>query len=324
MKALLHCCAALAMILGGGNTALAEAYPSKPIRMVSPFPAGGGNDVLARIVAARMSETMGQTVIVENVTGASGNIAASQVLRSAPDGYTLLFPNNTIVTNPAIGTVPFDVLKDFAPVGVVGTTAVVVAVHPDLPVKTMGQLVELLARNPNKYSFSSCGSGTTMHLAGELLKQAAKVSMVHVPYKGCAPAITDGVGGHVPILFNTYTSVRPHADQGKLRILAVASRTRSAFAPDVPTVGEGNPALRGVVADIWSGVLAPAATPAAVLAKLNTELNAALQSPDTKKKLEATYTEVRPTTPAEMSELMREELARWTQLVKDVGLVVQQ
>lgn len=321
MRILRKCAAAFGCLMSLAHPVVqAQSYPTKPIRLISPFPAGGGNDVLARIVASRMSETIGQPVVVENMAGASGNIAGSYVARSQKDGYTLLFPNNTIVANPAIATVPFDVLRDFMPVGVVGSTAVVLAVHPDMPVKTVGQLIELLSKNPQKYSYSSCGTGTTMHLAAELLKQQAKVKMTHIAYKGCAPAIIDGLGGHVPILFNTNTNVKPQADQGKLRIIAIASPTRSSLTPEIPTISETAP---GVVGDIWSGVLAPAGTPASVVAKLNAELNAALVSPGVKARLEANHNEVKPTTPVEMGALMRDELQRWTKLVKDTGLVVQ-
>jgi tripartite-type tricarboxylate transporter receptor subunit TctC len=303
---------------------LAQAYPNKPIRLVSAFPAGGGNDVLARIVAAKLAENLGQPVIVENRVGASGNIGASYVAKSPPDGYTLLFANNTIVSNPAIGKVPFDVLMDFVPVGMVGSTATAIAVHPSVPATNMQQLLELLAKNPGKFSYSSCGAGTTMHLVAELMKQQAKLDVAHVAYRGCAPALADGLAGHVPILFNTYSNVRAAAAEGKLRVLAFTSPRRSSLAPTVPTLGEVSPQLRDVLGETWSGVLAPAGVPPSIVQKLNTELNAVLSMPDVRSRLEATSTEVQPMTPAQVGELMRGELERWTRLVRETGMVIQQ
>lgn len=304
--------------------AFAQAYPSKPIRLVVPFPPGGGADVVARIVAGRLSERLGQTIIVDNRAGASGNIGAGQVAKSAPDGYTLLFTNNTIVANPAIGKVPFDVVKDFAPVAMANWTAVGVAVHPDVPAKSVKELLALLRDNPTKYSYASCGNGTTMHLAGEMFKQQAKVSMTHVSYKGCAPAVVDTIAGHVPIVFSTLPNLRGPLEQGKLRVLAITSPQRTALAPQLPALGEVAPELRGVIADTWSGIFAPAGTPASIIAKLNAEINAAISSPEARAQLAATGSEVPIKSPSELGELVRTELERWTTMIKETGLVVEQ
>jgi tripartite-type tricarboxylate transporter receptor subunit TctC len=316
--------ALMAAALAAPTTGFAQAYPNKPIHLISPFPAGGGNDAVARIVAIKMGELLKQPIIVENRAGASGNIGAAYVAKSAPDGYTLLFTNNTLVANPAIGKVPFDVLKDFTPVGMAGSTAIGVAVHPSVPATSLPQLIELVRKNPDKYSYASCGSGTTMHLVAEMLKQRANLTMAHIGYKGCGPAIVDGMAGHVPILFNTFPNLRGPAQQGKLRILAIASPKRSALAPDLPTFGEAVPALKGVIGDSWAGIVAPAGVPANIIATLNSELNAAVTSPDTRARLDATATEVQPMTPAELGDIMKSELERWTALVRETGLVVEQ
>lgn len=309
-----------ALTVAAPLAAAADTYPSRPVSVIVPFPAGGGADLIARSVTARMAQLLGQPMAIENQSGASGDIGITRVQRAAPDGYTLLMTNNTLVTRPAISKVPFDPLKDFTPIGIVGYGPVAIAVHPSVPANNVNELLALLARDPNKYSYSSCGIGTVMHLAGEMFKVEAKVQMTHIAYRGCGPAIVDGAGGQVPILFNTYSAMKPMADQGKLRILALASRNRLAQAPDLPTLGEANSALKEVIADNWNGMLAPAKLPAPIAAQLQKELMAAVATPSVRAQLQQAGVEIRTADPAEMTNLMRQELARWNKLASQVKI----
>lgn len=307
------------MSLAMASGAWPQAYPVKPVKLISPFPPGGGSDVVARILSPKLAESMGQQIVVENRTGAAGNVGAAFVANAPADGYTLLVANNTVVTNPAVAKAPFDVVKDFAPVALVGSTAVALAVHPAFPARTVDDLVRMARDNPGKYSYSSCGNGTAMHLAGELFKRLANVDIVHVAYRGCGPAIADGVGGQVPILFNTITNTSPQAKGGKLRILALASPTRSPVDRALPVIAE-SAGFEGFDADIWFGILAPAATPRAVVQKLHGEFNKALASPDVRERLAAQLFAIQTAAPEQFGELIRRDLARWSKLVKEAGI----
>ena len=311
---------ALALVAVFASTAaLGQAFPNHPVKLISPFPPGGGSDVVARILAPKLLEATGQQFVVENRTGAAGNVGADYVAKSPPDGYTLLVANNTVVTNPAVAKSPFDVVKDFTPVALIGSTAVALAVHPAFPAKNVDELVKLARENPGKYSYSSCGNGTAMHLAGELFKQLAKVDIVHIAYRGCGPAIVDGVGGQVPILFNTITNTAPQAKGGKLRILALASPTRSPVDKALPVIAE-SAGFEGFDADIWFGLLAPAGTPPDVVQKLNAEIGRALGSQDVQDRLAAQLFAIQTATPAAFGDLIKRDLARWSKLVKEAGI----
>jgi tripartite-type tricarboxylate transporter receptor subunit TctC len=311
---------ALALVAVFASTAaLGQAFPSHPVKLISPFPPGGGSDVVARILAPKLLEATGQQFVVENRTGAAGNVGADYVAKSPPDGYTLLVANNTVVTNPAVAKSPFDVVKDFTPVALIGSTAVALAVHPAFPAKNVDELVKLARENPGKYSYSSCGNGTAMHLAGELFKQLAKVDIVHIAYRGCGPAIVDGVGGQVPILFNTITNTAPQAKGGKLRILALASPTRSPVDKALPVIAE-SAGFEGFDADIWFGILAPAGTPPDVVQKLNAEIGRALGSQEVQDRLAAQLFAIQTATPAAFGDLIKRDLARWSKLVKEAGI----
>jgi len=311
---------ALALVAVFASTAaLGQAFPSHPVKLISPFPPGGGSDVVARILAPKLLEATGQQFVVENRTGAAGNVGADYVAKSPPDGYTLLVANNTVVTNPAVAKAPFDVVKDFTPVALIGSTAVALAVHPAFPAKSVDELVKLARENPGKYSYSSCGNGTAMHLAGELFKQLAKVDIVHIAYRGCGPAIVDGVGGQVPILFNTITNTAPQAKGGKLRILALASPTRSPVDKALPVIAE-SAGFEGFDADIWFGLLAPAGTPPDVVQKLNAEIGRALGSQEVQDRLAAQLFAIQTATPAAFGDLIKRDLARWSKLVKEAGI----
>lgn len=300
-------------------TAWGQAFPTRPVKLVSPFPPGGGSDVVARILAPKLLEATGQQFVVENRTGAAGNVGADYVAKSPPDGYTLLVANNTVVTNPAVAKAPFDVVKDFTPVALIGSTAVALAVHPAFPANSVAELVKLARENPGRYSYSSCGNGTAMHLAGELFKQLAKVDIVHIAYRGCGPAIVDGVGGQVPILFNTITNTAPQAKAGKLRILALASPTRSPVDKALPVIAE-SAGFEGFDADIWFGILAPAGTPPDAVQKLNAEIGRALGSQDVQDRLAAQLFAIQTATPAAFGDLIKRDLARWSKLVKEAGI----
>lgn len=311
---------ALALVAVFASTAaLGQAFPNHPVKLISPFPPGGGSDVVARILAPKLLEATGQQFVVENRTGAAGNVGADYVAKSPPDGYTLLVANNTVVTNPAVAKSPFDVVKDFTPVALIGSTAVALAVHPAFPAKNVDELVKLARENPGKYSYSSCGNGTAMHLAGELFKQLAKVDIVHIAYRGCGPAIVDGVGGQVPILFNTITNTAPQAKGGKLRILALASPTRSPVDKALPVIAE-SAGFEGFDADIWFGILAPAGTPPEAVQKLNAEIGRALGSQDVQDRLAAQLFAIQTATPAAFGDLIKRDLARWSKLVKEAGI----
>ena len=302
----------------GGEVWAQQPYPAKPVRLISQFPPGGGTDTVARIVAPKLSDLIGQPVIVENRAGAAGNVGADYVAKAPADGYTILAGNNTIVTNPAVQKTPFDVVRDFAPVAIVGATPIAVAVHPSMPVKSIQQLVALAHKSPAKLSYSSCGNGTAMHLAGELFKQVARIDMVHIAYKGCGPAIVDGLGGQVPLLFNTLTNTSPHAKAGKLRVLAIASGTRSPVDTIIPTIAEAG--FAGFDADIWFGFLAPAGTPREIVMKLNAALNKVITAADVERTMTANLFSHRTSTPEEFATIIQHDLAKWSKLVKETNI----
>lgn len=297
----------------------AQSYPTKPIRLVVTFPPGGSSDTIARIVGPKLGERLGQPVIVENRPGGGGSIGADAVAKSAPDGYTLVVgAAGGLALNAVIyPKLPYDPARDFAPVTLLVTSPFIVAVNPaNLPVNSVRELIAFLKGKPGQ-AFASGGTGTGMHLAGELFRQMAGADMTHVPYKGNGPALTDLVGGQVPVAFTDLGSTPPFAKAGRIRILAVASARRSALAPDVPTAAESG--LPGWEALGWFGVAAPAGTPVAVVQRLNAEITAILRQPDMRERILATGNEPAPTTPEEFGSFIREEIARWGKVVKDSG-----
>jgi tripartite-type tricarboxylate transporter receptor subunit TctC len=309
----------LAFVLLAGlaaGTAGAQSWPAKPVRLISQFPPGGGTDLIARNLIPKLSEAFGQNFILEHKPGAAGNIAADHVAKSAPDGYTILIANNTIAIQAAMQPkLSFDVHKDFTPVGTVASTAVALAVHPDQPVKTVQDLINLARAQSGKVAYSSCGTGTAMHLAGELFKQLGRIDMTHVPYKGCGPAIVDGISGQVPILFNTITNTTPQAKAGRLRIVAIASATRSPVDKNLPTIAEAG--LTGFDADIWFGFMGPAGLPRDIVTRLNAELNRIVKLPDVSARLADQLFDVRTSTPEEFAALIKSDVAKWTKVVRD-------
>jgi tripartite-type tricarboxylate transporter receptor subunit TctC len=306
---------AFACFAGG---AAAQGWPAKPVRLISQFPPGGGTDLVARNLIPKLSETFEQNFLLEHRPGAAGNIAAEFVAKSPADGYVLLIANNTIVIQAAMQPkLPFDVVRDFAPIGIVASTAVALAVHPDQPIRSVRDLIALARVQPGRLAYSSCGNGTAMHLAGELFKQLAKVDITHVPYKGCGPAIVDGVSGQVPILFNTITNTTPQAKAGRLRIVAVASATRSPIEKSVPSIAEAEAGLKDFDADVWFGLMGPAGMPREIVVRLNAELNKALKQPDVAERLAGQLFDVRTGTPEEFGALIRSDVAKWSKVVRE-------
>lgn len=306
-----------ALVLGCiAGTAAAQSWPVKPVRLIAQFPPGGGTDLIARNLIPRLTETFGQNFILEHKPGAAGNIAAEYVAKSAPDGYVILIANNTIVIQAAMPQkLPFDVVKDFTPVAVVAATPVALAVHPGQPIKSVQDLIAQARAQPGRLAYSSCGNGTAMHLAGELFRQLAQIDLIHVPYKGCAPAVVDGISGQVPILFNTITNTNPQAKTGRLRIVAIASATRSPVDANLPTIAEAG--LKDFDADIWFGFMGPAGLPRELVTRLNAELNKALKQPDIAERLNGQLFDVRGGTPEEFAALVKADIAKWSKVVRD-------
>jgi tripartite-type tricarboxylate transporter receptor subunit TctC len=297
-------------------SAAAQTWPARPVRLISQFPPGGGTDLIARNLIPKLAEVFGQQFILEHRPGAAGNIAADFVAKSPADGYVILIANNTLVIQAAMPQkLTFDVIKDFAPIAVVASTPVALAVHPSMPVKSVKDLIALAKAQPGKIAYSSCGTGTAMHLAGELFKQLAKIDMTHVPYKGCGPAIVDGIAGYLPVLFNTITNTTPQAKGGRLRVVALASATRSPVDKNLPTIAEAG--LTGFDADIWFGFMAPNGTPRDIIMRMNSELNRIVKLPDIVERLSGQLFDIRTGTPEAFSELIRSDIAKWSRVVRD-------
>jgi tripartite-type tricarboxylate transporter receptor subunit TctC len=305
--------------LGPAVCANAQDYPSRSITLVAPYAAGGGNDVMARIVADKMSRTLGQQIVVENRAGAGGSNATRQVARSAPDGYTLVIGGTgTLGVNPTLyANVGYDSRKDFAPVGLIGTSAFIVLVHPGLPARSMGELIALASRDPGKLNYASAGVGSGIHLGTVLFEQMAGIKLTHVPYRGSAPALTDLIGGHVAIYFSSLPPAIGLARDGKVRALAVTGAKRSDVFPDLPTVAEAG--LPGYESVLHYGIAAPAGTPRPIIDKLNAAMRAALNAPDTKERMATDGTEPLPSTPDKYAADIDREETKWSAIVKKSG-----
>ena len=303
----------------------AQTYPNRPVRLVVPFPAGGTTDILARAMAQKLSESLGQTFVVDNRPGAGGNIGSDVVAKSAPDGYTLLMGTvGTHAINPGLyPKMPYDHIKDFAPVVLVAGVPNVLVVNPNVPVKSVAELVTLARDKPGTINFASSGSGTSIHLSGELFKSLTGTQITHVPYKGSSPALTDLIGGQVQIMFDNLPSALPHIRGGKLRAIALTSSKRAPALPELPTIAEsGIPSLAGFEASSWFGIFAPAGTPRDIVTKINSEANKALQSAEMKEKLLAQGAEAVGNTPDYFVDYIRAETAKWAKVVKDSGAKV--
>lgn len=298
------------------------AYPDKPVRVVVGFTAGGTTDVAARIISKEMGEDLGQTFVVENKPGAGSNIGAETVARAKPDGYTLYMVAVTSAINQTLyKNLSFDLVKDFAPVGLVIKVPNILVVNPKLPVKSVSELVAYAKSNPGKLAFASSGSGTSIHMAGELFKLRAGVDIIHIPYKGSAPAVTDLIGNQVQLMFDNMPSSLPQVQAGKLRALAVTTTERSASASDLPTMEESG--VKPFDVSSWFGLIAPAGTPPEVIARLNASLVKALDKPDVQQRFKDLGAVSAKTTPAEFGGFIRSEVDTWAKVVKASGAKVE-
>jgi tripartite-type tricarboxylate transporter receptor subunit TctC len=298
---------------------LAQSYPTKPIRLISPYAPGGGSDTLARVIATRLTESWGQPVIVENRPGAAGSIGAEAAAKATPDGYTILVTPNAVLTiNPHIyAKLRYDPIRDFAPITVATNSPYLLVVHPGVPAANVKELIAYARAKPGQLSYSSSGNGSSTHLAGVLFSQLAGIQLLHVPYKGAAPAIVDLLGGQIQMRFSSVVPVLPHVRSGKLRALGISSAKRYGPLPEIATISES--ALPGFVVESWYGILAPARTPRAVVAKLNSEIVRHLNSDDMKTRMAADGAEVIGSTPEALAKWIRDDLARWAKPVKDSG-----
>ena len=300
----------------------AGGFPARPLRLIVPFPPGGGNDILARVIGQRMSEMVGQQIVVDNRGGAGGMIGATLAAGAAPDGYTLFLGSlGNLAHNPALkADLPYNPPRDFSPISLLATSSFMLAVHPAVAAKSVRDLVALAKASPGKLNYASAGTGSSLHMTAELFKHATGTDMLHVPYKGTGPAITDLIGGRVQLIFSTMPPVLPHVKSGKLRALGVTSAKRAAAAPDVPTVAEAGTA--GFDVSNWQGILAPARTSATIIGKLNRDVLAVLKLPGMPEALGAQGLESAGNTPAQFGALIKSEIAKYTQVVKAAGIKI--
>jgi tripartite-type tricarboxylate transporter receptor subunit TctC len=301
--------------------AQAEFPKQKPITLVVPFSPGGGNDILARAIAPRMGQLLGQTIVIDNRPGAGGNLGTELVARAAPDGYTLVIASSQVTMNPFLDMkVPFRIERDFEPVGLLGSVPIILVANMQEPYRTLPEFIAYAKANPGKLNFSSPGNGTPQHLAGEVFAKLNRTEMLHVPYRGTGPSITDLIAGQVQVSFATYASVAQHVQAGKLRALGVAGQKRTTLMPELPTFGDAG--MKGYDASLWYSLLAPAKTPAAVVNKLNEAMAAALRDPAVAKQIANQGFEVQSSTPAELKDYIGKELKRWERVIHDNGIKV--
>ncbi len=306
------------MLLAWPLTTPAQPYPAKSIKIIVPFPAGGIADLYARLIGSRVTESWRQPVVIENRTGAGGNIGADAVAKSPPDGYTLVMSalGPHAVNVSLFSKMPYDPVRDFSPIALVLEAEGLLVVHPSVPAQSVLDLIAYGRAHPGRLTFASAGMGTASHLAGELFKTMARVEMTHVPYKGNVPAITDLLAGQTSLLFATMPTVLPHAKAGKLRAIATIGAVRSAAAPELPTVAESLP---GFEVNNWIGLFAPAGTPADIVRRWNGEVMRIMQSPDIQARLPAEGARFSPNTPEQFGEFVKAEIAKWAPVVKASG-----
>ena len=309
-----------AALIAWAGLAAAQQYPVKPVRLVIPYPPGGGSDTIGRPLAQKIGEGLGQQVVVENRGGANGNIGMEAVARSAPDGYTLVFALSAqLAINPGLyQKLPYDPLKDFAPITLLASGGYLLVVHPSLPAKSLKELIALARARPGQIAYSSSGNGSGGHLALELLNSMAGIRMLHVPYKGGGPALMDLIAGQVQVLFATQLASWPHVQGGRVRALAVSTAKRPASVPDLPTVSEAG--LPGYDSGVWYAVLAPAGTPREIVMRINSEVARALKQPDYRNLLVNNTIEPIGSPPEELSRYIKSELAKWAKVIKAAGV----
>ena len=310
--------AAALLALGAAHAALA-AWPEKPITLVVPWAAGGSTDILARTVSEKLSQSLGVAVVVDNKAGASGNIGSLAVVRAKPDGHTILFGSmSTHAMNGALmAKMPFHGVDDFAPIGLLAYVTNTMVVHPSVPANNVKELIAWAKANPGKLAYASAGPGSTNHLSAVLLERLAGIEMLHVPYKGGAPAVADTVAGQTQVLFTAATQSLPHVKVGKLKLLAVTEAKRSPLLPEVPTVAETVP---GYELAVWYGAFAPLGTPAEIVSRLNAEINKAMNLPDVKARVSAMGVEVATTTPEQFATLLKRDEQRYGKLIREFGI----
>ena len=313
--------AALALAAPLAPAAAQTDYPNRPVRLIIPFPPGGSNDVVGRVIAQHLGEALGKQVIVDNRGGAGGVIGTEQAAKAPADGYTLLVISLAHAVNPWLYKLPYDPIKDFVPIGIMGAGPNVVAVNPELPVKSIKELIALAKSKPGDLQYASAGVGSFQHLGGELFKLEAGIDMLHVPFKGGGPAMIDVVGGHTKVVFSSLVQTTPHIKSGKLRALAVGSKERSKVLPDVPSVSEaGVPSYEAVN---WWGIVAPAGTPQPIIDRLHKALTAAQDSPEVEKQFATEGATVIKKSPTEFGAFMVSETKKWEQVVKKGGIKAQ-
>ena len=317
MKLFFRCVATL-LLLGMSGALWAQNWPTKPIRMIIAFPPGGPTDLVSRVLAQRLSEQLGQQVIVDNKPGAGGNIAAELSAKAAPDGYTVFYNTSAIVIGPALyGKVNFDPLKDFAPVALTASVPLVLVVNPQLPARSVKEFLDLAKSRAGALNYSSSGTGTITHLASAMMSTQMGLQTQHIPYKGSAPGLVDLVAGQTQFMIDTMNTVLPYARDNRLRGLAVTGSKRSALMPELPTLAESG--MPGFEAAAWQGIVVPTGTPADIIQKLNVEVNKALAHPDVRSRLAAQGADILGGSPAEYAAYLRTEIPRWAKAVKDSG-----
>ena len=311
--------ALLFVVLHGVSTPLvAQTFPSRPIRLISPFAPGGGNDILSRTLGAAVSKNIGQAIVVDNRPGANTILAMELLARATPDGYTLLTTSSSQATNATLYTkLPYDSIKDFAPVSAIGVSPLVLAVNPALPIKSVGDLIAAAKAKPGAVMYPSAGTGNSTHLGGELFAVMAGITLTHVPYKGLAPGLLDVMAGRLHTVFSTAPSAIPHIKTGRLRGLAVTTAARSNLVPQLPTVAESG--VPGYEAGSWYGIIAPAGTPRAVIVRLNKEITTLLSAPDFREQIMAAGADPMPNTPDEFAAYIKSEITKWAKVIKLSG-----
>jgi tripartite-type tricarboxylate transporter receptor subunit TctC len=312
-------CSILVAVLASPGSAGAQSYPTKPVRLIVPFAAGGPTDVIGRLVAQKLSDAWGQQIVIENLPGAGGNTGIATVARAPADGYTILVVSTGFIINPSMyAKIPYDPIKDFSPITLVAASPNVVSVHPDFPAKSLKELADLVKANPGKYSFAQPATGSTPHLAGELFKQKYGLDLVTVPFNSAALAINSTLGGHTPIAFTALPPAMSNIKDGKLRGLAVLAAKRAAALPEVPTNAEAG--VGDLESDTLTGIVAPAGTPVELVARWRNDIAKIVAMPDIRQRLETLGFAPVANTPSEFGERLKVEMARWGKVVRDAGI----
>jgi tripartite-type tricarboxylate transporter receptor subunit TctC len=313
-------------LLAAAGICSAQSYPAKPVRIIAAAAPGGSIDILARLLSQPLAASLGQPIIVENRAGGAGSLAATATASAPKDGYTLMLSASQMVAQAAAfaagseAKIAYDPIRDFSPIALIGYGPIVLGVSSPFPANSVGELITQVRANPGKYSFSSCGNGSPQHLAGELFNLSAKTDLAHVPYRGCAPAMTDAVSGAVAVFFTVINNAMPFVKSGKLRLLGVATLKRLPSYPELPTIAEAG--LPGFDASPWFGVLGPAGLPEEIVSRLSGAINAAVNSPPVNEKLRAMMMEPATATPDQFSRIMRDELERWTRVVREAKIKI--